>query len=151
MWRWSGGKTIRRDFNTEMRAVLRQREFLIGGFIVLLAIGYLGYSAFAGAASHYYAVGQFMEPGNLIYDENVRLNGRVVSGSVEQESAGRVLKFTIVDVDGGEILPVVYQGVTPDTFMVNSEVVIEGYLASDGTFQAHTLLTKCPSRQVPAE
>ncbi len=131
--------------------MLRQRKFFIGGFIVLLAIGFLGYSAFAGAATYYFTISEIIEQGSSAYDENLRVNGKVVSGSVEQESVGRILKFTILDVDGDDSLPVVYQGVTPDTFKVNSEVVVEGFLSSDGTFQAHTLLAKCPSKYVPAE
>jgi cytochrome c-type biogenesis protein CcmE len=131
--------------------VLRQRKFFIGGSIVLLAIGFLGYSAFAAAATYYFTVSEVMAQGDSAYQENLRVNGNVVSGSVDQGSAGRVLKFTIFDVDGGDSLPVVYQGITPDTFKVDSEVVVEGHLTPDGTFQAHTLLTKCPSKYVPAE
>ena len=45
----------------------------------------------------------------------------------------------------GAVLPVRYRGVIPDTFMENSEVVVEGAL--DGqVFAAHTLLAKCPSK-----
>ena len=130
---------------------MRQRKFFIGGFIVLLAIGFLGYSAFAGAATYYFTISEIIEQGSSAYGENMRVNGRVVSGSVVQESVGKALKFTIRDVDGDDSLPVVYQGVVPDTFKVDSEVVLEGYLAADGTFQAHTLLSKCPSKYVPAE
>jgi cytochrome c-type biogenesis protein CcmE len=79
----------------------------------------------------------------------VRVNGQVAPGSVEQEAQGTILRFTIVDVEGEESLPVVYQGVVPDTFKVGNEIVIEGHLNSDGIFQANTILTKCPSRYVP--
>lgn len=50
---------------------------------------------------------------------------------MEQESAGGILKFTLIDVDGAESLPVVYQGVVPDTLKVGNEVVVEGYLNSE--------------------
>jgi cytochrome c-type biogenesis protein CcmE len=59
------------------------------------------------------------------------------------------LRFTIVDLEGDENLPVVYQGVVPDTFRVGNEVVIEGQLNSDGIFQADTLMPKCPSKYEP--
>ena len=77
------------------------------------------------------------------------MNGQVVPGSVEQEAAGRILRFTVSEE--GESLPVVYQGVVPDSFKVGSDVVVEGQLSSDGIFQANTLMPKCPSKYVPLE
>ncbi len=129
--------------------MLRQREFLIGGIIILLATGYLVYSVFFGMASNYYKVDEAIEQGSSIYGENVRVNGKVVSGSVEQETMGHVLKFTIVDNDGEESLPVVYKGIVTCTFKADYEVVVEGYLGSDGIFQAHTLMPKCPYKYLP--
>ena len=126
-----------------------RRKFLIGGLIVFLAIGYLGYIGFRGAATYYYTVGELLEQGSSIYGENVRVNGQVTPDSVEQASAGRILRFTIID--GEESLPVVYQGIVPDTFKVGSDVTVEGHLNSAGIFQAHTLMPKCPSRYVPTQ
>ncbi|MFB0559051.1 MAG: cytochrome c maturation protein CcmE [Dehalococcoidales bacterium] len=128
---------------------MRRRKFLIGGLIIFLAVGYLGYIGFHGAATYYYTVSELLEQGDSVYSQTVRVNGLVAPGSVEQEAAGRILRFTIIDVTGEESLPVVYQGTVPDTFKVGNEVVIEGYLNSAGIFQAHTLMPKCPSRYVP--
>jgi cytochrome c-type biogenesis protein CcmE len=127
--------------------VLKRKKFLIGGIIIILAISYLGFTGFQSSATYYYTVSEFSEPGNSSYGENVRVKGQVVPGSVEQETTGSVLKFTIVD--GGKSLPVAYQGVVPDTFKVGAEVVVEGQLNSAGIFQAHTVMPQCPSRYVP--
>ncbi len=127
--------------------MLRKKRFLIGGVIVFLAIGYLGFMGFRGSAAYYYEVSEFLAQGSSIYGERVRVNGQVAPGSLEQESAGRILRFTMID--GGESLPVVYQGVVPDTFKVGNDVVVEGSLNSDGVFQASALMPKCPSRYVP--
>ncbi len=129
--------------------MLRKKRFLIGGIIVFLAIGYLGYTGFESSATYYYEVGEVLAQGNSIYDVNVRVNGQVAAGSVEQETERRTLRFTIVDIEGEESLPVVYQGVVPDSFKVGNEVVAEGHLNSNGVFQANTILTKCPSKYVP--
>ncbi len=131
--------------------MLRKKKFLIGGIIIFLAIGYLGYTGFMGGATYYYTVSELIEQGSSIYGENVRVNGQVAPGSMEQESAGRILKFTMIDVGGEENLPVVYQGVVPDTFKVGNDIVIEGHLNSGGVFQANSLVTKCPSRYVPTK
>jgi cytochrome c-type biogenesis protein CcmE len=129
--------------------VLRKKRFLIGGVVVFLAIAYLGYTGFQGSATYYYTVSEIMGQGESIYGENVRVNGEIVPGSVQQEALGRTLKFTISDAE--KSLPVIYQGAVPDAFKVGNEVVIEGHLNSDDIFQAHTLLVKCPSRYVPAK
>ena len=129
--------------------MLKSRKFLIGGLVVFLALGYLGYTGFTGTATYYYTVSELLAQGNSIYGENLRVNGQVAPGSVEQESAGFTLRFVIGGIDGEKSLPVVYQGVVPDSFRVGSEIVVEGYLNSDGVFQAHTLMPKCPSKYVP--
>ena len=119
--------------------------------MVLAAIAYLGYIGFSSSATYYYTVSELIEQGNSVIDQNVRVNGQVLTGSVEQEAAGRILRFSIVSTDGKETVPVVYQGVVPDAFTEGNDVVIEGYLDSAGIFNAHTLLQKCPSKYVPEE
>ena len=126
-----------------------KRKFLIGGVIIFLALGYLGYMGFQSSASYYYTVSELMQQGNSAYGENLRVNGQVVPGSISEESGGRVLKFDIIEA--GVNLPVVFQGVVPDTFKVGSEVVVEGNLDSSGVFQANSIMAKCPSRYVAAE
>ena len=55
--------------------------------------------------------------------------------------------FTVHDIEHSEVtFPVVYEGVLPDTFTDDIEVVLEGRFGTDGVFQAKTLLTKCGSR-----
>ena len=129
--------------------MLKKKRFLIGGIIVFLAIGYLSFMGFQSSATYYYEVGELLEQGSLIYGENVRVNGQVAPGSVEQESQGRILRFTMIDIEGEESLPVVFQGIAPDTFKEDAEVVAEGQLNSDGVFQANTILAKCPSKYEP--
>lgn len=129
--------------------MLKKKKFLVGGIIISLAIGYLAYVGFESSATYYYTVSELTGQENSIYGENIRVKGQVVPGSVEQETAGRELRFTIID--GEESLPVVYQGVVPDTFRVGTEVVVEGQLNPVGIFQAHTLMPKCPSKYVPQQ
>jgi cytochrome c-type biogenesis protein CcmE len=129
--------------------VLKRKRFFIGGLIVFLSVGYLGYTGFMNAATYYYTVGELLQQGNSIYGENVRVNGNVATGSLEQEA--HILRFTILDAEGGASLPVVYQGVVPDTFKAGGDAIVEGYLNSDGIFQANMLMAKCPSRYEPRE
>jgi len=127
--------------------VLKKKRFLFGGIIVFIAVGYLGFMGFQSSATYYYTVSELIEQGSSIYGQNVRVNGWVSPGSVEQELGSLTLKFTMTE--GEKSLPVVYHGVVPDAFKVGSEVVVEGYLNSDGVLQSETIMTKCPSKYVP--
>ncbi len=129
--------------------MLRKKRFLIGGIIVFLTIGYLVFMGFQGSVTYYYTVSELMEQGSSIYGENVRVKGQIAPDSVEQEAAGRILRFAITD--GENSLSVTYQGAVPDTFKAGAEVVVEGQFNSNGIFQAHTLMPKCPSRYVPQQ
>ena len=129
--------------------MLGRKKFIISGIIICTAVGYLAYMGFASSATYYYTVGEFLEPQNLTYEENVQVKGQVAPGSVEQEGGGLILRFTLIDAQVGQRLPVVYQGVVPDSFKVGSESIVEGYIDSAGVFQAHTLMPQCASKYVP--
>ena len=127
--------------------MLKKRKFMIGGLVILLALIYLGYTAFQGAATYYYTVSELLGQGNAIYGQNVRVNGQVAADSIEQKAGALELKFNVIE--GDKSLPVFYRGTVPDTFKAGIEVVVEGQLNSTGIFRANTLLTKCPSKYVP--
>ncbi len=129
--------------------MFKKKRFLIGGIIILLALGYLGYTSFAGAATYYYKVNEVLAKGSSVIGSNLRVEGHVPLDSVVRESAGRLIKFPITDNTSGQSIPVVYQGVVPDTFKAGNDVVVEGVLGSDGTFLAQTIMTKCPSKYEP--
>ena len=125
---------------------MKNKRFVIGGIVILLAIGFLGFVGFQASATYYYTVSEFTSPETKSYDENIRISGDVQAESIEKPSA-LTLEFTVTE--GGESLPVHYKGVVPDTFEEGNGVVIEGYLDGDGVFQAHTVLVKCPTKYVP--
>lgn len=128
--------------------MLRRKKFIIGGLVIFAAIGYLAYVGFVHSMTYYYTVSELLAQQNLIYNENVRVNGQVAPGSVEQETGGR-LRFIIVDAQKEKGLVVVYQGAVPDSFKAGADIVVEGHLDPAGTFQARTLMPQCASRYVP--
>jgi len=110
--------------------------------IFLLAVGISSPGGFA----YYMSVSEFMA-GGARADDNVRLNGKVLPGSILREP-GRV---EFVMHEGGSSLPVAYEGIIPDTFVDEADVVVQGELRTDGTFEATVLLAKCPSKYEAAE
>jgi cytochrome c-type biogenesis protein CcmE len=123
---------------------LRRKRFLIVGLAVAIALGYLGFTAFQGASMYYLTVDELLAR-NDAYGERVRVMGKVEDGSVVTDSETNTLHFDVTS-GGDTSLPVVYSGVVPDAFKKNADVVVEGSLTRAGTFEADSLLVKCPSK-----
>jgi len=126
-----------------------RKQFLIAGLVLAVALGALMYIGLRGAAMYYLTVDELLAKGETIYGQQVRLNGKVVPGSIQSEPTTRTYRF-LVTSDGQRSVPVVYQGAVPDTFREDAEVVLEGSLTPQGVFEAKTLLAKCPSKYEPA-
>lgn len=128
----------------------RRRQFaLLAAGIVLtmgfvLAVGLRSGSGFA----YYLTVSEFRDHGATRGD-HFRVNGKVESGTIERHQSGQDVKFVMTD--GKASLPVRYHGIIPDTFVDGADVVVEGSTANDGTFEARTLLAKCPSKYEAAD
>jgi cytochrome c-type biogenesis protein CcmE len=131
----------------QKRLAGRQRKFLIGGLILVAAIGYLIFAAARGSAAYYVTISELTEQGPSA--RSVRVAGNVVGESIVWEARGQLLQFEITD-EGG-LLPVSYHGSRPDMFRDGAEVVVQGKLTSDGVFDARTMLLKCPSKYEEAQ
>jgi cytochrome c-type biogenesis protein CcmE len=81
--------------------------------------------------------------------DGFRVNGKVEAGTIVRLPTGQDVTFVMTD--GRSTLPVVYHGIVPDTFVDGADVVVEGSLTPGGTFQASTLLAKCPSKYEAAD
>jgi cytochrome c-type biogenesis protein CcmE len=114
-------------------------SLLVAGLAVLFGVG------LKGSLVYYLTVGEFLDQhGGRALNDNFRINGNVVEGSIEKSPDALGARFLMTD--GSRELPVTYSKETPDTFVDGSEVVVEGTLRDDGVFVAHTLLAKCPSK-----
>src|ERR1035437_9803921 len=111
-------------------------KFLIGGIIILLAIGYLGFMAFKGAATYYYTVTEAVAPGNTLSGQNIRVAGQVAPGSlIIDASNNKNIRFVLLDtVNNGDHLSISYLGSLPDAFKEGNDAVVEGTLSSSGGF-----------------
>lgn len=78
---------------------------------------------------------------------SARLSGIVTQEHITITEKGQILSFQLQDKDNpSKTLNVLYKGIIPDTFRSGAEAIVEGSLSADGTFNAKTLMTKCPSR-----
>jgi cytochrome c-type biogenesis protein CcmE len=119
-------------------------KFLIGGLLILGAIAYVTISSFQTNAIYYLTLKELNAQRGSLINQPVRVNAPLDKSSIQFDDKTLILKFNLKE--DNLILPVVYKGVKPDTFEQGESVVAEGKLGQDGTFQASTLLVKCPSK-----
>lgn len=123
----------------------RHLKLLVAGGAIVLGITYLIVTALQTSTVYYVTVGELLQRGPAAGAQQVRLAGDVVPGSVEKIDAGLAIRFLVYDGSGQ--MPVYYKGgPVPDIFGDEVQVVVEGKVGPDGTFQANTLLAKCPSK-----
>lgn len=135
------------ELQTEQASSVNMR-YIIGGLLLLVFVGFLGYQivrATTTTGAYFMTVSELLAESD-IQGQRIRVNGNVVAGSEDRNAQEILLKFSIVDEGGTQNLPIVFKGPRPDNFQRGASAIIEGELLADGTFQADTLLLKCPSR-----
>ena len=128
----------------------KQAKLIILAAGILLCVGFLlvvGMNQ-PGGMVYYLTVSEFMQAAGS-QTGGFRISGKVETGSVSRAAGGRDVTFVITD--GEAFLSVRYHGSIPDAFAEDVDVVVEGRLAEDQIFEAHTLIAKCPSKYEAAE
>jgi len=120
-------------------------KFVIGGFVLIALIITLMVQATVSTGAYYMTVSELHGRGASIVGERVRVSGIVVDDSEDWRPQEVTLRFRIADENGSQ-LPIVFSGPRPDNFQRAASAIVEGELLPDGSFQAETLLLKCPSR-----
>jgi cytochrome c-type biogenesis protein CcmE len=131
-----------------MRMDRRRFKFLMLGLGVLGSMAFLLLVGINQGGVYYFTVSEFLDHPDR-GEGGFRVNGNVVPGTIERLPSGMDVRFVMSD--GSRTVPVAYHGIVPDTFVDDAAVVVEGRLSQDGTFSAHTLLAKCPSKYEAAD
>lgn len=120
----------------------RRLRFILVFVVLASGIGWLVARGAREQVHYYVTVSELLgkEPGADL--RGLRLSGIVEAGSIRKEA----LELSFRVTDGSRSIPVDYDGVVPDTFAEEGEVVVEGVLGSDGVFRANFLMAKCPSK-----
>ena len=120
-------------------------SFIIAGLAILGAVAYLVYANTQANAVYYLTVSELKNCTTAACPtQSVRVAGVVQAGSIVRDDQKQIVSFVMTE--GGQSLPVVYNGIVPDIFQPGITVVVEGHYTGHGPFQAQTLLTKCPSK-----
>jgi cytochrome c-type biogenesis protein CcmE len=152
---WADDELIPAHLAEKRTGGFNMKFLAAGGGLIALIVGLMVYGVMT--ASSYYltvdevqayyeqALVQLQGGDESALARRIRVNGYVVDGSEDWNAQEVTLRFAIED-DSGATLPIVFQGPRPDNFQRAASAIIEGELMADGSFQADTLLLKCPSR-----
>lgn len=133
---------------TPTRGGPRFGRLAIGIVLVGAALSYLVYAGTKDNLVYYYEVDE-VQAAAASTDGKLRISGDVVEGSITRDEVSREIRFSIQGTTAGagsRTIPVVYGGTVPDIFREGIQVVVEGRMGEEGTFEAETLLAKCPSK-----
>ncbi len=122
----------------------KNKKFVVGSFAIVSAIVYLIYAGVSSSSLYFLTVPEVIAQEKTIYGKGLRVEGKVVKGSIKKNDKTMNVVFNIGDE--GSSIPVQYTGVVPDLFKDEQKVVVEGKLLSNGVFHANTLMTSCPSK-----
>ncbi|HSK62857.1 MAG TPA: cytochrome c maturation protein CcmE [Pyrinomonadaceae bacterium] len=82
-------------------------------------------------------------------DRTFRIGGLVQDGTVQRDSDGLTVRFTVTDTAAS--IPVVYKGILPDLFKEGRGCVAQGKIGPDGVFHAEEVLAKHDENYMPPE
>jgi cytochrome c-type biogenesis protein CcmE len=126
--------------------------------VILGTIGWLAYSGYGSSKSYYVTVAELGGMGDKAYKSNLRVEGFVKPGSIEQ--SGTHVTFVLNEFEShspkaatGRSLLVNYKGSEPppDTFKDDAQALAAGTFGRDGVFHATELQAKCASKYAPAQ
>lgn len=121
----------------------RRSKLIFITLVALCIIGYLVYAGIRDTMLYYLTVSELIQQGAQSANQGVRVGGKVIEGSVIWDPKDLRLSFIIGD--DRATLPVVYQGVVPDSFKQGRKVIVEGIYA-DGVFTASQIMPTCASK-----
>jgi cytochrome c-type biogenesis protein CcmE len=148
---------------------MKINKFVIGGLLILGAVGLLIWNATASTQEFFLTVDELNAKGEAIVDKNVRVSGAVIGDTIQYDPSTLTLTFEVAHVpaDNAEIetegglavalhdavidpsrsrMRIEYIGVKPDLLRHEAQAIVTGQLGADGVFHATELLLKCPTR-----
>lgn len=138
-------------------------KFLVGGVLILVAIGYLILSGTLAGARYFITVEDLLNNPSYM-GQTVRISGAVLGESIHFDEENMVMTFTIANIpqqfdnlavalhesvnnaDAARINVRVEGQPKPDLLQHEAQAILTGRLDENGTFVATELLLKCPSR-----
>jgi len=123
----------------------KRSKTIISIGIILIAL-YFGYNAVLDSVIYYRGVD--VVAGNMDYysAHRVRMIGDIANNTFKNTEKGYSFNLEF----NGTFIPVIYNGMLPQTFKDNGRVVVIGTI-DNGIFQAAEMNVKCPTKYEPTQ
>ncbi len=112
----------------------RSRWLPVAAVVLAVGLSYGAYSLFSHSGTATLTVSELRSQAESLYSQPVRVEGRVVSGSINWDDTTKEIRFALTD--DKESLTIVYSGVVPDNFKPGVDLVMEGKYRPDDVFEA---------------
>jgi len=122
----------------------KQYKFGIGIGIIILSMGFLAWLGYGESKTYYHTIAELETLKGSAAAHRMRIGGTVQPGSIHRVTG----RTDFVLLGEGKSLAVTYVGSDPlpDSFVDNSQALVEGTLARDGRFAAEHVQAKCASK-----
>ncbi len=138
-------------------------KFLIGGALILAAVGYLVASGTMAGARYFITIDE-LEANPAYVGQTVRISGAVLGDSIVYDSENLIIEFTVshIPAEFENLATALHESVNnpalarlnvrvenqvkPDLLQHEAQAILTGQLDANGVFHASELLLKCPSR-----
>jgi cytochrome c-type biogenesis protein CcmE len=118
--------------------------------VVAGAVGYLLTTSMKQGAEYYKHVDEVTSNADSWRGKRLQVHGNVVPGSIEQAKGTLLYRFKIESraPRPTAVITATYDGLVPDTFKDNAEVVAKGTLTADNQLAVvpDGIMAKCPSK-----
>lgn len=119
-----------------------KNKWIVGGLVIAGTIIGMSLLSLDDYTVYFYTPNEAAEKAATLQNQDIKVGGMVIPGSVSWKAEDLALDFSISDLDG-VIMNVSHKGTPPDMFKENQGVVVEGRISSDGrSFVAKTLMVK---------
>jgi cytochrome c-type biogenesis protein CcmE len=124
--------------------VQKKTKFGIGIGVIVASLAALAWLGYGESKTYYHTIVELQTLHGLERTHRLRVGGTVQPGSIRHLTGS----VDFVLEGEGKALPVSYVGSDPlpDTFKDNSQALVEGSLANNGSFVAEHVQAKCASK-----
>jgi cytochrome c-type biogenesis protein CcmE len=119
-------------------------KFTVGVGIIVASLVALAVLGARDSKTYYHTIAELPSLQGASVHQRMRIGGTVQPGSIERVQ-GRI---DFILLGEGKSLPVSYVGSDPlpDTFVDNSQALVEGHTTANGRFVAERVQAKCASK-----
>lgn len=104
--------------------------------VIIVGLGYTTFLLLNHQEAEPLTVSELKSKAESLQDQQLRVKGRVVPGSIDWDDKNQIMRFVLTD--DKETLNIVYPGFVYDNFKPGAESVMVGRYGPDGVFEAQS-------------